>query len=237
MVTAIEGTGTDERLWRAWPQLGSWPGVPLAELNGAVVVAPHPDDEILGVGGLLRQLDGAAVVAVTDGEASHPDAVSVSAAQLRALRPAESAEALRRLGFRGPVHRLGQPDNGIDEAALTASLVRLLGPGVPCLATWRGDGHPDHEAVGRAAAAACAASGARLYEYPVWLWHWARPGQVGVPWHRACQVPLDAEALAAKRAAIEAFTTQIRPVDGVTILPEPVLARFRRPFEVLFHDR
>jgi LmbE family N-acetylglucosaminyl deacetylase len=237
MVTAIEGMGTDERLWRSWPEFSRWPLAPLADLAGAVVVAPHPDDEVLGVGGLLRHLPTATVVAVTDGEASHPDAVSLSAAQLRSLRPAESVEALCRLGFRGPVHRLRQPDNGIDEAALTARLIRLLGPGVPCLATWRGDGHPDHEAVGRAAAAACAATGAHFYEYPVWLWHWARPGEPGVPWHTACLVPLDAGALAAKGEAIEAFATQVHPVDGVTILPEPVLARFRRPFEVLFRDR
>jgi LmbE family N-acetylglucosaminyl deacetylase len=66
------------------------------------------------------------------------------------------------------VHRLGQPDGGIDEDALAAALEPLLGPGRWCLATWRADGHPDHEAVGRAAARACTATGARLLEYPVW---------------------------------------------------------------------
>jgi hypothetical protein len=37
-----------------------------------------------------------------------------------------------------------------------------------------------------------------------------------------------------KAHAIDAFATQIADIDGVTILPPHVLARFARPFEVLF---
>ena len=60
-------------------------------------------------------------------------------------------------------------------------LTDLLSPDTWCAATWRGDGHPDHDAVGRAAATACDAVGCRLLEYPVWMWHWARPGEVVGP--------------------------------------------------------
>ena len=40
------------------------------------------------------------------------------------------------------------------EPALTAALLAAAGPGTWCMSTWDGDGHPDHEAVGRAVRAA-----------------------------------------------------------------------------------
>lgn len=239
MVTAIEGTGTDDARWRSWPAVMQWPALTIDPPEPPLVVAPHPDDEVLGVGGLLAICRAAEVMAVTDGEASHPDSTVHTPAQLAALRRDETTEALRRLGLTGtPVRHLGQPDGGIDEDAVTAALIARLTPGRWCLATWRGDGHPDHEAVGRAAAAACAATGARLLEYPVWAWHWAEPGDDRVPWARAHRIDLPAPARLAKEAAIQAFPSQIadlgpEPADAA-ILPAHVLARFRRPFEVVF---
>jgi LmbE family N-acetylglucosaminyl deacetylase len=239
MVTVIEGAGTDDTRWRTWPAVAGWPALTVDPPGPPLVVAPHPDDEVLGVGGLLALLRDAEVVAVTDGEASHPGSTVYSPARLAALRRDETTEALRRLGLPGrPVEHLGQPDGGINEQAVTAALTERLTPGRWCLATWRGDGHPDHEAVGRAAAAACAATGARLLEYPIWTWHWAEPGDERVPWDRARRLDLPAAAQQAKEAAVQAFPSQINdlgpaPADAA-ILPPHVLARFRRTFEVVF---
>jgi LmbE family N-acetylglucosaminyl deacetylase len=79
----------------------------------AVVVAPHPDDEILGCGGLLRhaaeQGMEVRVVAVTDGEACYPDEHWWTPERLRSARRAELAAALGELGIRpdplSPRHR------------------------------------------------------------------------------------------------------------------------------------
>ncbi|WP_305785727.1 PIG-L deacetylase family protein [Symbioplanes lichenis] len=236
MVTAIEGLGTPESAWQSWLDL---PELPLSFPAAPLVVAAHPDDEVLGVAGLMARAGAAELVAVTDGEASHPGSTVFTPLELAKLRRAETAEALTRLGLAGaPVHRLGQPDGGIDEDALAAALVPLLTPGRLCLATWRGDGHPDHEAVGRAAARACAETGARLLEYPIWTWHWAEPGDERVPWERARRVSLDPAQQAAKAAAISAFVSQVEPLGpaeaDAAILPPHVLARFARPYEVVF---
>jgi LmbE family N-acetylglucosaminyl deacetylase len=239
MVTEIAGTGTNEASWRAWAALGALPEFGLAGSGTPLIVAPHPDDEILGVAGLMAMLGAADLVAVTDGEASHPGSTVYTQAELAALRRDETHEAMRRLGLAGSaVHRLGQPDGGIDPAAVAVALAAQLTPGRWCFATWREDGHPDHEAVGRAAAAACEATGAILFEYPIWTWHWAEPGDDRVPWHRARRIDLTPAAMAAKAAAIEAFPSQIHPLGpdaaDAAILPPHVLARFARPFEVVF---
>src|SRR6202020_2542936 len=49
----IDAPGTDERSWAAWPWLSTLPGAGLAGLasvTSAVIVAAHPDDEVLGAG-------------------------------------------------------------------------------------------------------------------------------------------------------------------------------------------
>ncbi|OHV34222.1 hypothetical protein BCD49_24760 [Pseudofrankia sp. EUN1h] len=196
-----------------------------------VVVAPHPDDETLGVGGTLALLAALAVpvvvVAVTDGEASHPG----RADELRRIRVAERAEALRRLGLAGTeVHRLGLPDGGVSATAVAARLRPLVTAADLVLAPWRRDGHPDHDACGTAATALVPPD--RLRSYLIWAWHWASPADV--PWERALRVPLGATAAAAKRAATRAFVSQLegdRP-----ILAPATLARLLRCDEVLLRE-
>ncbi|WP_436535304.1 PIG-L deacetylase family protein [Actinoplanes sp. HUAS TT8] len=239
MVRAIAGDGTSEQQWRTWTAMRQWPELPLDSAGPPLIVAPHPDDEILGVAGLMFLLGAADLAAVTDGEASHPGSTVHTPSALAAIRRAETTEALRRLGLgSAAVHRLGHPDGGIDEDTLAKELAGLLTPGRWCLTTWRGDGHPDHEATGRAAARACAETGARVLEYPIWAWHWSYPESPDVPWDRAHRVDLPPAAQAAKAAAIAAFPSQTAPLGpdpaDAAILPPHVVARFTRPFEVIF---
>lgn len=248
--------GTPEAAWLGSPRLAALaPLVPadfdrLVKVSSAprvVVLAPHPDDEVLAVGGLLATLARSGwqveVVAVTDGEGSHPRSRTVTPPELAGLRARERGHALARLGIDGAeVTRLGCPDAAVRDVRdlperLAAHLGHACGARV-CLAPWERDGHPDHDAVGRAARRACRALAVPLLEYPVWAWHWASPDGDELPWRRARRFVLDGETQAAKRRAIAAYRSQVEPlgpgIGDEAILPPAVLARFHRPFEILF---
>ena len=246
MVTAIAGAGTPEEAWRSWPAPAAWPELVFASAPPrVVVVAPHPDDEVLGVGGTLALLAAAGcevvVVAVTDGEASHPGSPTLSRPELAARRALERSAALRHLGLGSTqVRRLGLADGGVTavEPDLAAALTELLAPSDWCLTTWSGDGHPDHEATGRAALRAAASVGCRVLEFPVWTWHWAEPADDRVPWSRARRVSLPPAVETAKRAAVAEYRTQVEPLsdsaEDAAILPPPTLRRLLRNVETVF---
>jgi LmbE family N-acetylglucosaminyl deacetylase len=236
----IDAPGTDERVWAAWPWLSTLPRAGLAGLasvKSAVIVAAHPDDEVLGAGGLISMLAASRarlrLVAVTDGERSHKG--HASTASLARRRTAETTVALRALGARSAeVIRLGMPDSGLAsvEGELATALAPLIADFDLCLAPWDGDLHPDHEAAGRAVRKAGPRS---LYCFPIWMWHWASPGDRRVPWDRALRVPLPSRMVNRKRAAITSFASQLEDRGhglGPVLAPGDI-AHFTRAMEVL----
>jgi LmbE family N-acetylglucosaminyl deacetylase len=237
----IDAPGTAEQEWRSWPLLHELPVLDLSQCPGVVVVAAHPDDEVLGAGGLLAMLAASRarlrLIALTDGEASHPGLGRAAAARLAEARVAETSAALRCLGAPAEIVRLKIPDTGVArrEPEVRAALSTLIRGFPVCLAPWEGDLHADHEAAGRAARGACAAAGVRLLSYPIWTWHWAHPRDSRVPWEHAMRVPLPAATARRKRAAIGCFTSQLRPRGPrrPPVLPPGVIAHFTRDQEVL----
>lgn len=246
----IIGNGTSPGAWNASSRLAALGTVTPQQLvpDGAraVIVSPHPDDEILACAGLLQQLARMqrqlVLVSVTDGCASHPGSRYWTPRRLAQVRPRESAVALARLGL-APEHmtwlRAGLPDTAVarHERSLQAFLQRCLQPGDVVFTTWHQDGHSDHEACGRACLAAAREVDVRVHEIPVWAWHWALPEDPRLPWHRARKLLLDAPTLARKRHAVHAFTSQISPdpLNGnAPVLGPLTLERLLRDFEVIF---
>ena len=126
----IDLPGTAEESWAAWAGLRGLPAADPLDWPSAVIVAAHPDDEILGVGGTMAMLAAAGarlrLIAVTDGEASHPGADPEAIAQ---VRTAESAAARHVLGVQDiEVIRLRLPDTGLTacEDELAARLRELF---------------------------------------------------------------------------------------------------------------
>jgi LmbE family N-acetylglucosaminyl deacetylase len=234
--------GTPTPLWMAWVR--SFPRLDLSACPGLVVVGAHPDDETLGLGGMIGALrDGGvpvSVVSVTDGGAAYPGLSRAERSRLELVRRHELHTAATILGVTDRVH-LGLPDGELTdhEAWLSARLTALLAKharGVWCAANWRGDGHPDHEAVGRAALLAARRTGAVPLQYPIWMWHWALPSDPAVPWSRARAVPLTDLDTKRKQAAAQCFRSQHRaPNNSVTpVLPPFVLRRLLAVGEVVF---
>lgn len=126
---------------------------PVPEPAHALVLAPHPDDEIFGCGGLLRLWAQSQVPVsvhiLTDGE-------SWSAEGAQLLRREESRTAAAVIGH-GLPHFWGLPDRGLRYGE---GLVRRLVETIKdCGADWilapaLSEIHPDHQVLGLAAAEA-----------------------------------------------------------------------------------
>ncbi len=222
----------------------------LDSLGACLVLAPHPDDESLGCGGLiamLRRRDSAvAVVLVSDGSQSHPGSLRYPPSARRALRLVEMERALALLGVAGAdLHALGLPDGagpGEGGPGFDAAVSRIAALASRCnartlLAPWRRDPHPDHRAVsamawavhGRRGTASC------LVEYGVWTDERGtaadrpRPGEVD-------ERRLDVSSVAAAKAsAVAAHASQHGRVivddPGGFTLPASLLERCAGPFE------
>jgi LmbE family N-acetylglucosaminyl deacetylase len=221
--------GTDDIDWLA--ALGGealWSPKP----GPLLIVSPHPDDEVLGAGGLIRMWSErghrVVVLSVTDGEAAYPDWQG-----LDVIRRRELDQALATLSSR-PVRavRLGIPDGRVQMrmSELLDALRKLCESGPTMVAPFEADGHPDHEAVACACLAVADDLDLPIARYPIWAWHHAQPAALaGSRWGRFA---LDAQTRAAKCAAMNCFASQLHPGDSRRpIVPPHVLAYFKRDYE------
>jgi LmbE family N-acetylglucosaminyl deacetylase len=221
--------------WHALP-VGS-----LEEVAGSgtcLVLAPHPDDESLGCGGLIAACCAAgrppAVAILTDGSGSHPGSHSYPPGRLAALRKAEVTQAVGYLGM--SVERLvflGEcdtkaPRKGAAFDRVSRHLAAWLAA-FDCttiFVPWRQDPHCDHQAAAFIGEAAAAFANVRLLEYPVW--GWTLLPDTTVPDQQVCGWRLDiAACLPAKRRAIAAHASQY----GALIQDDP--AGFQLPANLL----
>lgn len=201
-----------------------------------VVVAPHPDDEVLQCGGLMRRHQRGqgeiVIVAVTDGEASHSRSSVVTPDELRVRRHAERDEALRRLGVApSALVRLGVPDQGCGEDLdeLSAAIAAVLRADDLVVTVSSADRHPDHTATAAATRRAARGLVDIIFEAPTWaLVHRTAPPAT-------CTLTLDEADWDAKRRAARAYRSQLEPLgpsplDGPVVHPHE-LALMLRPCE------
>jgi len=214
--------GTDPAAWTAFLETVSAPAVDLRGVGSVVVVAPHPDDETLGAGGLIATAADAQVpvhvLLLTRGERSHPGSPTVTPEQLAPRRSEEFRHALRVLHPTASATELDVPDGAVREHAdvlRTALGHRLAGAARPTLvvAPWRGDGHRDHRVAGEVTEQVVAATpGTELLAYPIWAWHWDDPSVPTAPWDRARRLPLGPDVRDRKARALAAYPSQTMPL-------------------------
>ncbi len=216
-----------------------------------LVLAPHPDDESLGCGGLIAQACAAGievyVAVLTDGSMSHPNSAAFPAPRLTAVREAEAANAVAELGLpAGRLLFLGYKDaaaprwgKALRDAGDRLATVLRDRRIETVFASWRHDPHCDHLAAHRIAARACRLTGARLLSYAVW--GWTLPPARFLPRTPVRGWRLDVrDTLAVKRRAIARHRSQMTGMiaddpAGFTV-PPSLLALCDRPFEAFLQN-
>lgn len=184
-----------------------------------LILAPHPDDEVIGCGGLIAQAQAqgrvAHLVFLSDGARGSSDP-ACRGATLAAAREREAHAAARVLNVPPErLHFFRLPDRSVPSTGgefdavvdALANMLRLNAIGT-ILTTTDDDPHPDHKAACRIAQAAAIRSGARLLCFPVWTWRIPRNRSVPNRGLRGSRLDVRPQ-LDLKRAALAAHASQV----------------------------
>lgn len=146
-----------------------------------LIVAPHPDDEVLGCSGLIQRLlsEGKQVdVAILSGGGkSHAGCCKIDESTLIESRRNLSRKAAKTLGLPlEHIHFLDYPDGNIafdcPETDRLKELIDMLQPDT-IFVPHKGEGWSDHLEAGRIVRNLVGeTSGVSLYEYCVWFWYY-----------------------------------------------------------------
>lgn len=182
-----------------------------------LIVAPHPDDEVIGCGGLIARLvdlgNTPEIIVMTGGESSHgkdyPDRTAIIKARRGLTR-----EAISILGVpESNLHELDFKDGGISsdsgQIAYLERLIEKIKPDTVLVPHW-GEGWSDH--INTAKIIKFLVSDAtQVWEYCVWMWYynvWR-----GLDWENAATLRLTTREHELKLKAVEAYIRPLAP-DG-----------------------
>ena len=191
---------------------------PLPEFmgGGILIVAPHPDDEALGCGGLIARLcdSGRAphVVYMTGGEGSHHGCCDLPKEKLVAARRNLTSLAMPVLGLPAEnIHCLDYRDGKIsadcEQTDRLRTLIAELDPEYILVPHW-GEGWPDHINTADIVKNIAAGSRAQIYEYCVWLWYY---NVNNLDWRNARVLRLTKSELARKQSVVDIYTQPCAP--------------------------
>ena len=157
---------------------GSQPSLSLSE--NMVIIAPHPDDEVIGCAGLIQALVERGtpphVIILTGGEGSHRGCCNTSAEDIMAARHQLTLKAASTLGLpESHIHCLNYPDGGVVlEHPATENLRELLTQLSPkaLFVPHHGEGWSDHLQAAEITKHLMTGKDASIYEYCVWMWYY-----------------------------------------------------------------
>ncbi len=196
-----------------------------------IIVVAHPDDEVIGVGGQLPEMEEVHILYVTDGaprdmrDATEYGFDTAEAYAAARRREAEEAAALAGIGSE-QLCWLGIADQQASRymAGLSRRLCAALSgpePAVVWTLPYEG-GHPDHDATAFAVQSACALLGGTAPERREFTSYHAR-GEAIVTYEflpypdtPETLVSLGPQAIGRKRQMIECFATQRRTLEVFT---------------------
>ena len=147
--------------------------------DGSVIIAPHPDDEVIGCAGLIRTLVERGmpphVIIMTGGGGSHRGCCSTPEEEIVIARRKLTVKALEALGLpMSHLHLLDYPDGGISaehsETKRIQMLLSEISPKAIFVPHW-GEEWSDHINAASIAKECVKDKGVSIYEYCVWLWY------------------------------------------------------------------
>lgn len=184
------------------------------QYSNVVIVAPHPDDEVLGCGGLIARLvaEGKAphVVILTGGEGSL-DGCDIEAEDIKHARHELTLAAAHILGLpETNIHTMNYRDGGIAmqdaETERLTALLSELNPDAVFVPHW-GEGWPDHVHAAEIVKSV-APKNAAVYEYCVWMWYY---NIWRLDWKNAFQLKMTRKEHDDKLAAVDAYIKPVAP--------------------------
>lgn len=197
--------------------LGCLLSKPIDNFNGnLLIIAPHPDDEVIGCGGMIARLvaEGRAphVIIMTGGEGSHHGCCNVLKSDIIKARRGLTRNALEILGVpEKNIHELDFPDGGIsegcDQMVILSELIERLNPDTVFVPHW-GEGWSDHvktaEIVEKLVPEATA-----VWEYCVWMWYYNVFR--GLDWKNAAVLQMTSQEHSLKLRAMDAYISPLAP--------------------------
>ena len=218
---------------------------PLIIPKGKVLIlAPHPDDEIFGCGGLIARLTGenkhVEIAIVTGGGASHGWCCDVAASDVIAARRELTLKSAKELGLSSEyIHFLDFEDGHIgkrpeSEVLKLRSLIATIKPDT-VFVPHRGEGWPDHLAV-RELGLDLIPESTAIFEYCVWMWYYR---QKHLDWSKASKLKMTQKEHSKKLSAITAYTAACAPCGNpwVGVLPKLFVKANSTDTELYFKTR
>lgn len=220
-----------------------------------VVIAPHPDDETFGCGGLIAKMSltgiPVSVVFFSRGEASHKDCCETMPAQTGQAREQSAIRALSVLGVEArDICWLGVPDLGFPRKgqkkpiAIIEQLREVIDRFEPemVVSPYYFDVLPDHEACSEIVREVMNSRIKKCEQmfYPVWMWHRLKmmklPQVLG---DRVFRVDIS-DVMDKKISAMDVYFNDVNPLCGhpwCGRLPEEFHRYFAHPYEIFMKAR
>jgi len=224
-----------------------------ASLDNVLIIAPHPDDEVLGCGGMIADLTALGkrtdVLFITEGAASHNGCCSVVESEVGKQRRYLAFQANAILGIPkenltfldgkdGKLPREGQADFN----AMAQNIARIIKDKAPdaIFCPHPLEGWSDHIAASELAGAAIALlpreKRPRLYYYCVWFWY-SLPltKALRIDWRKARLLNIQGQ-YSVKEKAINAYISALAPCGNPWVgkLPKEFLRAFDWQKELFF---
>lgn len=215
-----------KRLQMKWLHFRMSPCKQLKPVGEVLILAPHPDDEVFGCGGLIARLVGEGraphVAILTGGGRAHRGCCDISEVDIIAARRKLTREAIKSFGLpESNLHEFDYNDGGVRddhmfEKESLKTLIANIQPDI-ILVPHHGEGWPDHLAV-RQIGLDMASANTEVWEYCVWMWYYM---QRHFDWHSARQLKMSPAEHAAKLKAISIYQSAIAPCGNpwVGVLP------------------